>query len=82
MRRKMMTCFMIIFIPCFVSGCSNKTIKKWSDQVKDDIVKDAESQGITIDIPSNDEKEKISKSKNISICTITKEKTKKKSYSN
>ncbi len=58
MRRKMMTCFMIIFIPCFVSGCSNKTIKKWSDQVKDDIVKDAESQGITIDIPSNDEKEK------------------------
>lgn len=40
-------------ILCSVSGCSNETVEEWVDQTMENVVENAESQGIHIDVLSN-----------------------------
>lgn len=53
MRRKLIRSFMMLFLVCSISGCSNETVEEWADQTMENVVENAESQGIHIDVPSN-----------------------------
>lgn len=53
MRRKLIRSFMMLFLVCSISGCSNETVEEWADQTMENVIENAESQGIHIDVPLN-----------------------------